>query len=532
MMGGETPSAPAGRSLAAVASRGAVITLGGQGLRLVAQVAGIVVLARLLGPDDFGLVAIVAVIVGLGELLRDFGLFSAAVQAKTLTTGQRDNLFWLNTGIGVLLGGLLCAAAPLVAAGFDDDRLVLLTIAMSATFVLNGISTQYRAMLVRHLRFGRLSTAELAGQVGGVAVGIAMAVAGAGYWSLVGQSLAQGLVALVLLLITSRWLPGRWQRTASVRSFIGYGMPLLGSQLLNYLSANIDTLTIGARFGAASAGLYNRGFQLVMMPLLQVQAPSTRVALPVLSRLQDDRKRFADFLLGGQLVLLTLIGGGFAVLFAQAPAVIAIALGPQWDEVVPLFRILLLAGFFQAANYSGHWVFLAKGLTRSQLHYALATRPFMAALVVAGSVWGVLGVAAAYLVSMFLTWPMALLWLRRVSDAPVRGMFGNGVRTAVVFGSAGALSWASTAALPAGAAILHVLVGAAAVLASTGLTCVIWPSFRRDLLSIAALRRHLRRGRPAAAPAGMPDRARPTAPAPDLARAASGRRSSTTEGDE
>ncbi|WP_167760842.1 lipopolysaccharide biosynthesis protein [Geodermatophilus sp. DF01-2] len=497
--------------LAASASRGAVVTLSGQGVRVVLQLVGIVVLARLLTPEDYGLIALVAVIIGFGELFRDSGLSSAAVQAKVLTDGQRDNLFWLNTGIGAALALLLCAAAPLIARAFGDDRLTLVAVVLSVTFLLNGVSTQYRAMHARHLRFGRLALSEIGGQLAGVVLGIALAALGAGYWALVAQQLTQGLVSQVLLVLTNRWLPGRVRRSESIRPFIGYGLPLLGSQLLGYVSANVDTLVIGARFGATSVGLYNRAYQLVMMPLLQVQAPSTRVAIPVLSRLQDERRRFADFLCFGQVVLLTLIGGLFAVLFAQAPDVIHFALGPQWTEAVPLFRILLVAGFFQAASYATYWVFLADGLTRSQLRYALATRPVMAGLIVAGSYWGVHGVAVAYAISAALSWPASLLWIRGASDAPVGRMFRNGLRAGLVFTVAAALSVLSTVPMPADAHLLRLVTGALVVVGATALAAVVLPTFRRDLRDVAALRQHLRRnrGRPAGAPNLPPGTAQP-----------------------
>ncbi|WP_081788423.1 lipopolysaccharide biosynthesis protein [Candidatus Blastococcus massiliensis] len=501
--------------LAASASRGAAVTLGGQGVRILVQLVGIVVLARLLSPEDYGLLAIAALIVGFGELFRDFGLSSAAVQAKVLTDGQRDNLFWLNAGIGAALALLLCAAAPLVALAFGDDRLTLVAVVMSGIFVLNGLSTQYRAMHARHLRFGRLAVAEIGGQVAGVAVGIGLAVGGSGYWALVAQQLTQGLVALLALGLTSGWLPGRVARSESIRPFLRYGMPLLGTQVLNYAGRNMDTLVLGARFGAAPLGLYNRAFQLVMMPLLQVQAPSTRVALPVLARLQDDRKRFAEFIGFGQITLLTLIGGVFAVMFAQAHALVAVMLGDQWMEAVPIFRALLVAGFFQAAGYATSWVFLAKGLTREQFRYALTTRPVLAAIIVGGSAWGLQGVAVAYTVGAALLWPTALLWIRWVSDAPVATMFWNGVRTGAVVTVAAALSFASTAAFPADAHAWRLLIGTLAVLVAAVVIALVWPAFRRDLLAIAAMRRYFgSRSRRSAG--GEPQVAVPVGPEPAL----------------
>ena len=471
------PTVPAG--LGAAASRGVVVTLGTQAGRLLLQMAGLVVLARLLAPADYGLVAVVAVLVGLGELLRDAGLSSAAVQARVLSTGQRDNLFWLNTAAGLLLAVLLCAAAPLVALGFGNDRLPPVTMALSATFLLNGAATQYRAMLVRQLRFVALAASDIAGQVAGLVLGIALAAQGAGFWALVAQQLAQGAVALLLLLVTSRWLPGWIDRTASIRPLLRYGLPLLGAQLLNYLAGNVDTLTIGARFGPVPVGLYDRVFQLVRTPLLQLQAPSTRVALPVLARLQTQEKRFADFVCFGQRSLLTVIGGLFAVLFAQAPAVVLVVLGPRWIPAMPIFRLLLVAGFFQAATYAVYWVFLAKGLTRSQFRYALVTRPLMAGLVVAGSLWGVTGVAMAYAIAAAVCWAVALLWIRPAVGGLAGRMFGNGCRSGVVFTLACTCSILSTRLLPADADGLRLGVGSLVVVGAVGVTAVTWPSFRR-----------------------------------------------------
>ena len=230
-----------------------------------------------------------------------------------------------------------------------------------------------------------------------------------------------------------------------------------------------------------------------MMPLLQVQAPATRVALPVLSRLQDDRKRFAEFISFGQVALLTLIGGLFAVLFAQAGSVVFVMLGPQWTEAVPVFQVLLVAGFFQAATYAVSWVFLAKGLTRTQFVYALVTRPVLAVIIVIGSTWGLLGVAVGYAVGVALAWPVALVWIARTSDAPAGRMFRNGLRTGLVFSAASPLPSLSTVALPDDAHALRLVVGVVAVLGATALAALVWPPFRRDLAAIAGMRRSFRR---------------------------------------
>ena len=129
------------------AARGALVTVGAQGVKIVLQVVGVVVLARLLSPGDYGLVAMVTAIIGVAEIFRDFGLSSAAVQAKTLSKAQRDNLFWINTAAGGLLTVIVFFGAPLVALLYGRGELVGLTQVLAFIFVLNGMGTQFRADL-------------------------------------------------------------------------------------------------------------------------------------------------------------------------------------------------------------------------------------------------------------------------------------------------------------------------------------------------------------------------------------------------
>ena len=297
-----------------------------------------------------------------------------------------------------------------------------------------------------------------------------------------------------MLVFTTGWLPRGMHRGAGMRPFITYGSSVFGAQLLGYISRNVDSFIIGVKFGPAQLGLYNRAFQLMMMPLLQLQAPATRVALPVLSRLQDARDRFNSFISFGQTAVLALVGMVFALLGAQASALVQIALGPSWLGAVPIFQILLIAGIFQAASYPVYWIFLAKGLTKSNLYYALVTRPLMVGLIILGSVWGVYGVAIGYTVSIALGWPAGLIWISRVADVDTRQLFNNGVRMFVAFGAAALASYASTMELPADEPLLRLVIGSVVLLAALALEGLCWPRFRADLRALLAARRFLSRG--------------------------------------
>ena len=179
------PAQPA--DLKSQAVRGVVASAGTQGGRLVVQLASLAVLSRLLDPEDFGLVAVVMAIIGVGELIRDMGLSSAAIQRPELPRGLASNLFWMNAGMGAVAMLAAAASGPLIAAAFGDERLATVALWLAPTFLLSGLTAQHRVSLVRDLRFATLGVVELAGQALGLVAAIALAVADLGYVALIGQ---------------------------------------------------------------------------------------------------------------------------------------------------------------------------------------------------------------------------------------------------------------------------------------------------------------------------------------------------------
>ncbi|MDQ1181540.1 lipopolysaccharide biosynthesis protein [Rhodococcus sp. SORGH_AS_0301] len=486
------------RSLGRTASRGAAATGLAQVTRILVQLTGIVVLARMLSPDDYGLVAATTAVIGIGEIFRDFGLFTAAVQSPTLTKAQRSNLFWINTGIGAALTILVISAAPLIAAVYDDDRLTPLTIALSTTFLANGMATQYRADLTRRFRFVALSGTEIAAQVVALVIGVTLASTIVqsgeigGQWALAAQQVSQSFLLLGLVMTASRWLPGLWARSASVAHLVKFGVDVAAVQLLGYASRNTDTVMIGATLGPGPLGIYNRAFQLLLLPLNQINAPSNRVALPVLSRLRDDRPRFDRFLLFGQAALLHITAAILAFSAAQAVPLVELSLGPQWAGTAPVFQVLAVAGFFQAAAYATGWVFIATGNSRQSLWFTIATRPATILAVVVGSLWGLYGVAWAYTLCMALTWPIGLIWINRVTGAPGRAMFETGARTVIGYAIVGSVSWTTTLWTPFGSPLAVTTIGGLVMLSALAILCLVWPGFRRDLFTLREFGRRLR----------------------------------------
>lgn len=478
-------SAPPAAGLGARAARGGAVTMAGQVVRIGIQVLSVVLLARLLDPHDYGLLAMVLAVIGVGEILRDFGLSSAAIQAPELSRGQRTNLFWINTALGAVLALAVLAGAPLLAALYDEADVTPVARALAVTFLLNGMATQYRADLVRRMRFSALATSDLTAPAAALAVGVALALAGQGYWALVAQQVTQALVLLVLLGSWAHWLPRLPDRTAPVGELLRFGRNLAATQVLGYVANNADSFVIGRRFGAGDLGLYNRGYQLLTTTLSQLRAPTTTVALPVLSRLSEDTERFAQYVRRGQQTLGYTLVVGVALVAGAAEPVVRVALGEQWLATAPVLRFLAIAGAMQTLAYVGFWVYLARGLTADLFRYSTVTAVVKIACVVLGSTWGITGVAAGIAVAASFEWPLSIWWLSRRTSLPARALVLGALRILAVAALAGAAGYGATLAVhgsPVGQLALAAL-GLAAVYA----LALAVPPVRRDLQAVLAV---------------------------------------------
>lgn len=188
--------------------------------------------------------------------------------------------------------------------------------------------------------------------------------------------------------------------------------------------------------------------------------------------------------------MVHLIFALFSFACALAMPLIVLVLGEQWREAVPLFQVLTLGGIFQTAAYATYWVFLARGLMRAQLVYSLVSRVLLIACIFVGSRWGAMGVAIGYSFGLLLTWPLSLIWIGKISDAPVGALFTNAMRAMTAYGIAGGCAY--YASITVGGPLWEQLaVGAAAMAAVCLLALAIWPAFRRDVIAIINIRRLL-----------------------------------------
>lgn len=393
--------APLDRGRTAV--RGSAVTLVGQLGRFGVQLVALVVLARLLDPHDFGLVAMVTAITGVAFILGDAGLSLAALQAKQLTAAQRSNLFWLNTAIGFALGVLVLALAEPIAAIYSEPVLVPIVRAIALVFPLSGLGAQFRAHVTRDLRFTTVAGVDVAAQALGLAAAILIAILGGAYWAIVAQQLVAASVAMLGFVIAARWWPTRPSRGQGMLSLVSFGANTTGVQLLNYASVNVPSILLGVASTPTVVGYYNRAHTLFTMPMAQLAAPITRVVIPVLATTTSPQQQ-ASFLARGQKFICYSLVGIFILLAVIADPLVVVVLGQDWAPAVPILRVLSIGGAFQALAYVYYWAFVSEARTGVQLALMLPTRLVMIALAVVGVQFGAVGVAWAVTIGLALIW--------------------------------------------------------------------------------------------------------------------------------
>ncbi|MCX6895427.1 MAG: lipopolysaccharide biosynthesis protein, partial [Verrucomicrobia bacterium] len=253
------------------------------------QFALTVVLARLLTPDDYGLMAMVMVFTGFAGMLADAGFNSALIQKQDLAEEHIHTVFWVTVGIGIFLAGVTWLIAPWLAVFFHSPVLTPIFRVIAVNFIFSGLSNVPSALLNKRMQFRTLAKMDTAAVFLGGAVGVIMAVCGMGVWSLVAQTVGGALLSLSFRYWLSRWRP-RWIFCpAALREMIGFSGHLYAFTFMNYWARNADNLVIGKFFGSAALGVYSRAYGLMLLPITQIHSVVYQVMFPALSGIQDDK---------------------------------------------------------------------------------------------------------------------------------------------------------------------------------------------------------------------------------------------------
>jgi len=392
------------------ALRGGALTLSGQGVKLGLQIGSTMVLARLLTPSQYGLIAMLAAVTGFVYIFKNLGLSTATVQKRQVTHEEVNLLFWVNATVSAVVMIVVAALGPALALLYREPALTLITAVMSTGFLFDGLGVQHFALLQRQMRFVALTVIDVGSMATGIAVAIVMALCGTGYWALVAMSLVTAAAATVGYWMACSWRPGRPRRAAGVREMLSFGGYLTGFNTVNYLARNLDNILIGWRWGPGPLGFYSKAYNLLLLPLQQINGPAATVAVPAMSRLQDESARYRRAYME-VLGKLTLVTAPFvAFLIGTANWIIAIVLGSQWHGAAPIFAWLGIAALVQPIGNTTGWLFITQHRTREFFIWGLIGSAIAVASFIIGLPYGAVGVAAVYAISGLLVSTPCLLW--------------------------------------------------------------------------------------------------------------------------
>lgn len=390
----------AGLRRTAVRSAGATIT--GQMANFVLSMGSVSVLARLLSPADFGVVAMVTT---FGLLFRSFGFAGFTeliVQREGLTDSLASNLFWVELSVGAILTLAFASAGPLMALFYHNETVARVAVGISPMIVLGCLGWIHLGLLQRAGHFKSTALINFAGQVALLVVSISLAVEGWHYWALIWGIVAQSAITAGGAWLVCRWIPSWPVRAPGTRSGVKFATHVYSHHAFNYLTRNTDNLLVGWRYGASVLGFYKKAYDLFVLPESQLLSPLSMVVVSTLSRIREDREQFRRFFLGA-ISVMALLGMGIGADFALVGKdIIRLLLGPGWDEAGRIFA-LFGPGIGAMLLYNTHgWIHVSIGRPERWLLWGLIEFFCTASLFILTLRWGPSGIAFAWTVSFFL----------------------------------------------------------------------------------------------------------------------------------
>ena len=412
--------------------RGGIYTMGATVLSQILQLGSIVILARLLLPEYFGLVSMVTAVVVLAERFKHMGLSTATIQQAHITHEQVSTLFWINASAGVLIAVMIAGSSKIIASFYEEPSLIPVTMALSLSFVFGGLNVQHEALLRRQMKFRALASAQLLANVLSIGLAIELAMQGFTYWALVWKEVARPAIELVGIWVACRWWPGLPAPRSGVGPLLRVGRDIVSVDMVYWACRNADQIFIGKFAGAYSLGLYRQAFQLMATPMSQLTYPVGSVALPSLNVLQDDPDRYQRYY-EKFLRLLSLVSIPLATYMAIfSEDIIHIVLGEKWLEAAWIFRLLAIAALIEPLLATSSMVMITQKKTRRFFWWAVMYGVSHVLAFYIGVQWGAIGVAAGYALAHYAVM-IPSLWIAFRGTPLWIGLFFRAIAMPAIF---------------------------------------------------------------------------------------------------
>lgn len=389
-----------------------------QGSRLLVSV----ILARLLSPEAFGVVAVAMTTIVALEIVKDLGTGAALIQRPEVDQRLLSSVFFLNIVAGFVAAGAMAVGAPLIAAFFDTPDATPVVRAFALVLAVGGLTQVHHALLRRRMRFGGVAAVEMTAALTNGVVSIVLALLGLGVWSMVWGNLAGVVLGSVVAWVASGWKPSAQFRMADLRAIAGFSLHTAAYNVTTFALENTDKILVGRWLGTAPLGVYTLAQRTISYPLESISRVLMQVLFPAFARAQNDdevlRKGYSRA--AGAVAFVTLpVMVGVAV---TAEPLVHAVLGPQWTGLIPLLWFMAPAGALGALLSCVNTLYSAKGRADWMFRWGLASGVFTLSAFALGLQWDLLGLAIAYLVVMVVQVPVGYAIVLRLIDMPLSAM--------------------------------------------------------------------------------------------------------------
>lgn len=378
-----------------------------------------IILARLLTPKDFGLLAVITIFVQIAQTFIDSGFSNALIQKKDRNQIDYSTVFYFNLAISILLYIILYFCSPLIAHFFDNSQLTSLTRVVGLNFVIGALVSVHKTRLTVQLQFKQQSLITLTSSIVAAVVSIFLAYKGIGVWALVALTLINISLQTILFYITIKWHPSLVFSTAAFKRLFSYSSKLLGASLIHLLYRNIYPIVIGKKFSPTELGYFNRADTMAMYPSTLISGVITRVAFPIFSRIQDDNLRLRNAYLKYITFASYIIFPLFIFIIILAKPITICLLTDKWILMVPMLQILCIDWMMDHLCQINLNVLFVKGRSDLALRLEIIKKSLAILILFISLWWGILGVCWGRVVYGFLAVLLNSFYTKKLIDLSI-----------------------------------------------------------------------------------------------------------------
>ncbi|AYC18276.1 Teichuronic acid biosynthesis protein TuaB [Dickeya dianthicola] len=396
-----------------------------QGFKVAVQLLNIVVLARLIPPGEYGLMAMALVVTNFAILVRDLGTAAAIIQRQDLEEKTINAIFWLNVAMGLVIAVTVIASSPVISYLFHESRLIFILCLLSISFPLASTSSAHLALLEKRSRFREIAFIEISSSATAVTIAIVLAYMNWGVYSLVMQSIIMALMSTIQLWLKSDWRPTTkkifdWHE---IKNLLGFSGNLTLFNFINYFSRNADSMIIGHYLSSAVLGAYSLAYRIMLFPVQNMTFVASRALFPIFSEHQKDNEKLREsyystlqFILLIVLPLMT----GLAVL---SEPFVNLVFGEKWHLTASILTWLAPTGIIQAVLSTSGTVFMAKGRTDVLMKLGIVGMILQVSAFVLGVNFGILNFAKFYFIANLINFVPVMWSVMRMIDGKLFEFF-------------------------------------------------------------------------------------------------------------